>query len=129
MRCRDRDCDCQLVPTCQLRQYTLESICELGHMYESEHTDFVKDILTSTLDPAEKLVAFYLFRYVGDTCAPKCMHTRELLIEKIAAKMHLDTGSVVKIVDNFFLRKFIEIAGDSVFVNFENLLTSCKVRN
>jgi hypothetical protein len=98
-------------------------------MYESEHTDFVKDILTSTLDPAEKLVAFYLFRYVGDTCAPKCMHTRELLIEKIAAKMHLDTGSVVKIVDNFFLRKFIEIAGDSVFVNFENLLTSCKVRN
>jgi hypothetical protein len=96
-------------------------------MYESEHTDFVKDILTSTLDPTEKLVAFYLFRYVGEKCVPKCMHTRELLIEKIAARMHLDTSSVATVMDNFFLRKFIEIAGDSVFVNFASLLTSCKI--
>jgi uridine kinase len=113
-----KEFNCPQAKNCELMQHTLDSICENGHVWESEHTSFIGKILESSLTPDEKLVAAYLFRQMGAGCDPQCAHKKQDLVQKISDKMHISSENVAIAIGKFYLNDFIrDTKDDMLFVN------------
>jgi hypothetical protein len=114
--------NCPHAQNCELMPQTFNSICEIGHYWESEHTSVISKILESNLSPEEKLVAAYLFRHVGAGCDPQCVHDKKDIVQKISEKMHIPAENVLIVIGKFYLKGFIQdTAKDQIFVNMRNI--------
>lgn len=110
--------NCPRAEKCELRSHTLDSICENGHYWESEHTGFMGKILESRLTPDEKLVAAYLFRWMGNKCDPQCAHEKKDITQKISNKMHISAENVAIAIGKFYLSGFVrDMENDMLFVD------------